>query len=103
MPRNFPLLKSFQFKVVVVDKQGNIIQRETKKAENFTEDLGNGRHLEILALPGGKFTRGSPEGEGRLDEKPQDSGTVSPFFIGKFQVTQKQWKGFTFMCVYGER
>ena len=93
-PINFPLLNSFQFEVVTVDKQGNILQRETKLAEYFTEDLGNGITLELVGIPGGKFLMGAPENEeGSLtEERPQHEVTVQSFFMGKFPVTQAQWK-----------
>ena len=55
-------------------------------------DLGNGVTLDMVSIPGGKFMMGSPEGEGRNSEKPQHEVTVRPFFMGKYPVTQAQWK-----------
>ena len=54
--------------------------------QNFTEDLGSGVKLEMIAIPGGSFLMGSDS------EKPIHRVTLSPFHIGKFQVTQAQWK-----------
>jgi formylglycine-generating enzyme required for sulfatase activity/uncharacterized caspase-like protein len=70
------------------------IQRSRKKARLFIEDLGNGVILEMVAIPGGNFMMGSPENEeGRSnDESPQHQVNVPPFFMGKYPVTQKQWK-----------
>ncbi|BAY32672.1 hypothetical protein NIES2107_45620 [Nostoc carneum NIES-2107] len=64
------------------------------QAEFFTENLGNGVVLEMVAIPGGKFLMGSPENEeGRYDsESPQHNVTIQPFFMGKFPVTQSQWQ-----------
>ncbi|MBD1808871.1 SUMF1/EgtB/PvdO family nonheme iron enzyme [Microcoleus sp. FACHB-SPT15] len=61
---------------------------------NFTEDLGNGITLEMVAIPGGTFLMGSPESEqGRSGrESPQHTVTIQPFFMGKFSVTQAQWQ-----------
>ena len=59
---------------------------------NFTQDLGNGIKLEMIAIPGGAFMMGSPEGEGFDIEKPQHKVTVQPFFMGKYPVTQAQWR-----------
>jgi formylglycine-generating enzyme required for sulfatase activity len=58
------------------------------------EDLANDTQLEMVAIPGGTFIMGSPENEeGRYsDESPQHSVTVQPFFMGKYQVTQAQWR-----------
>ncbi|MDZ8105416.1 MAG: SUMF1/EgtB/PvdO family nonheme iron enzyme [Nostoc sp. DedQUE12a] len=69
------------------------INRSRRRAEFFTEDLGNGVVLEMVAIPGGKFLMGSPENEPkRLDrESPQHTVTIQPFFMGKFPVTQAQW------------
>jgi formylglycine-generating enzyme required for sulfatase activity len=87
-------VKVFEFETVTVNRRGQVIKREKKQAQSFIEDLGNGVTLEMVAIPGGKFLMGSPENEeGRdSDEGPQHEVTVPPFFMGKFQVTQKQWK-----------
>ncbi|WP_414581389.1 SAV_2336 N-terminal domain-related protein [Scytonema sp. PCC 10023] len=82
----------FEFNVVTVNRGGEIIKRETKQAQYFTEDLGNSITLEMVAIPGGKFIMGSPEGEGNDREKPQHEVTVQPFFMGRYPVTQAQWR-----------
>jgi formylglycine-generating enzyme required for sulfatase activity len=51
--------------------------------------------IELVSIPGGKFLMGSPIGKGDSDEKPQHEVTVQPFFMGKYQVTQAQWKAVT--------
>jgi hypothetical protein len=56
------------------------------------EDLGNGVILEMVAIPGGTFLMGSPQGEGYDWEKPQHQVTVPPFYMGKYPVTQAQWE-----------
>ncbi len=55
-------------------------------------DLGNGVTLDMVSIPGGKFMMGSPEGEGEYSENPQHEVTVRSFFMGKYPVTQAQWK-----------
>lgn len=62
------------------------------QAQSFTEDLGNGVFLEMVAIPGGTFLMGSPDTEeGRcINETPQHWVTVKPFYMGKFTVTQQQ-------------
>jgi len=57
-------------------------------ANGFTDDL-NGVKLEMVYVPGGKFMMG---GDKYDDEKPPHEVTVPAFYIGKFQVTQAQWK-----------
>ena len=46
----------------------------------------------MLAIPEGSFMMGSSEGEGNYLDKPQHQVTVQPFFMGKYPVTQAQWK-----------
>jgi formylglycine-generating enzyme required for sulfatase activity len=50
--------------------------------------------IELAAIPGGTFLMGSPESEpGRFpDEGPQHKVTVPPFLMGKYPVTQEQWR-----------
>ncbi|MBP7564165.1 MAG: formylglycine-generating enzyme family protein, partial [Candidatus Cloacimonetes bacterium] len=45
---------------------------------------------EMVKVEGGTFQMGSTNGES--DEKPVHSVTVSSFFIGKYEVTQKEWQ-----------
>ena len=57
----------------------------------------------MVSIPGGTFMMGTEEEEierllkkfnwdGFRTEKPQHKVTVQPFFMGKYQVTQAQWK-----------
>ncbi len=64
-------------------------QLVSKPSNLFTEDLGNGVKIEMIKLPGGEFTMGSNEYD---DEKPPHQVKLSPFAIGKYEVTQRQWK-----------
>jgi formylglycine-generating enzyme required for sulfatase activity len=50
--------------------------------------------LEMVQIPGGTFLMGAAEGEEQADddEYPQHSVTVPEFFLGKYQVTQGQWR-----------
>jgi len=82
----------FQFEVVTVNDQGKEVNRRKGEAEYIVSDLGNGVKLEMVSIPGGKFKMGSSEGIGYDRERPEHEVTVQPFFIGKYQVTQAQWK-----------
>ncbi|MFM6268765.1 MAG: formylglycine-generating enzyme family protein, partial [Dolichospermum sp.] len=48
----------------------------------------------MIAIPGGTFIMGSPEGEkrSRVHERPQHEVTVKSFSMSKYPVTQKQWR-----------
>jgi formylglycine-generating enzyme required for sulfatase activity len=57
-------------------------------------DLGSGVNLDMVYIPSGKFTMGSPpEEQGNEDERPQIKDVnVSTFYMGKYEVTQAQWQ-----------
>ncbi|TVP63140.1 MAG: formylglycine-generating enzyme family protein [Leptolyngbya sp. LCM1.Bin17] len=69
-------------------------RRETKQARYFTEKLGDALGLDMVLVPGGTFTMGSPADEpDRWDhEGPQHEVTVPAFFMGRYPVTQAQWR-----------
>ena len=50
--------------------------------------------MELIEIPAGKFTMGSPKSEKtREDDEAQVSVTLTqPFGLGKTGVTQEQWK-----------
>ena len=84
----------FNFEVVKVNASGSIVNRRQESARQKVEDLGDGIKLEMVYIPGGTFTMGSPKSEeGSYDnERPQHDVTVPHFFMGKYPVTQGQWK-----------
>lgn len=55
---------------------------------NLVEDLGDDIKLVMMAIPGGSFQMGSEDYD---NEKPIHRVNLSPFYIGKYQVTQAQW------------
>jgi formylglycine-generating enzyme required for sulfatase activity len=70
------------------------IKRQRQEAEYFPEKLGDNHTLEMVSIPGGTFIMGSPpkELEHQKNESPQHSVTVQPFFMGKYPITQAQWR-----------
>ncbi|NJM23970.1 MAG: formylglycine-generating enzyme family protein [Richelia sp. SM1_7_0] len=46
----------------------------------------------MIAIPSGNFLMGSPEANAHSSELPQHPVSVNSFFIGKYPITQKQWK-----------
>ncbi|NET70935.1 MAG: protein kinase, partial [Sphaerospermopsis sp. SIO1G2] len=90
-------LKTSNFEVVKTDSQGSIISRSNSSAKYYEEDLGNGVILEMVEIPGGNFTMGSPLEcqEGREEfqrECPPREVNVPRFFMGKYPVTQAQYQ-----------
>jgi formylglycine-generating enzyme required for sulfatase activity len=71
-----------------------IIHEYERTAQYFIENLGNGIQLEMVMIPSGSFMMGSPETEegSTDDERPQHQVTIKAFCLGKYQVTQAQWK-----------
>ena len=53
-----------------------------------TDDFGNSISLEMVLIPAGQFKMGSPE-----SERQHEVTLIKPFYIGKYEVTQKQWEG----------
>ena len=85
-------LTPFRFTVVSLDHQGQEVDRQSRRAYQFVEDLPGGVGLEMVAIPSGQFLMGSPEGEGRNSERPQHQVTVPSFFMGRYPITQAQWR-----------
>ena len=84
----------FTFEVVRVNASGSIVNRSQGSARQKIEDLGNGVSLEMVKIPGGRFLMGSPDTEVKRlsDEGPQHYVDIPEFFMGKYVVTQGQWK-----------
>ncbi len=71
-----------------------IYKQQQATAKFFNESLGPDLALKMMLIPGGTFQMGSPEDElERSDaEGPQHEVTVPPFCMGKYPVTQAQWR-----------
>jgi formylglycine-generating enzyme required for sulfatase activity len=87
-------LLSFNFEVVGVNEKGEQINKESKQSQYFSQDLDNDITLEMVAIPEGTFLMGSPQDEKDSydDERPQHEVNVRPFFMGKYPITQTQWR-----------
>jgi formylglycine-generating enzyme required for sulfatase activity/uncharacterized caspase-like protein len=96
-PAQPPKQPIFSFESITVDATGRETQRQPGSAQYFSEDLGHGVMLDMVLVPGGRFQMGAVQGEEGAsdDEYPQHGVTVAGFPIGKFAVTQAQWKAVT--------
>ena len=68
-----------------------------ERFEDFTETIpGTNASLRMVAVPGGTFRLGSPEGEPfrGADEGPQREVRISPFFMAEVEVTWHQYWAF---------
>ncbi|MGK7878792.1 MAG: SUMF1/EgtB/PvdO family nonheme iron enzyme [Crocosphaera sp.] len=96
----------FEFEFVTVNDRGKEINREIATAQYRGEDLGNDVTLEMVEIPGDTFMMGTDDEEiERLEKKfkteyfrterriPIDKKvSVSSFLMGKYPITQAQWK-----------
>ncbi|MEM9276606.1 MAG: SUMF1/EgtB/PvdO family nonheme iron enzyme [Cyanobacteria bacterium P01_F01_bin.143] len=87
-------LWTVEFETVTVNDKGEEVSRSDHQAKFFKEDLGNGVILEMVSISAGEFEMGSPGGEKDRDsdESPQRKVSVPAFFMGRFAVTQSQYK-----------
>jgi formylglycine-generating enzyme required for sulfatase activity len=90
----FPQISQFISPPTNLPKPPTNTNLNINPTSSFTEDLGNGIKLEMIAIPGGTFLMGSPENEAERssNESPQHQVTVPSFFMGKYQLTQAQYQ-----------
>ncbi len=84
-----------------------VIGRQKHRGQYFTELLNETTHLDMMLIPAGTFQMGQPDAEtaelirlvGEDDyqnyyanELPRQAVTVQSFFMGKYPVTQTQWR-----------
>lgn len=82
-----PQLPMFSFDVLTVNDQGEEIDRHPGQANYFREELEPGVFLDMVSIPGGTFWMGEGNSRKRVE--------IEPFFMGKFAVTQAQWRAIT--------
>ena len=105
-----PQMRSFEFRIATIDCLDRQIEKsgwfgkktETEKVcnisyqkgqvEYFAEVVSNTVTLEMASIAGGSFQMGSPENNGDADERPQHRVTIDPFYMGRYAITQAQWK-----------
>ncbi|MCC9642704.1 formylglycine-generating enzyme family protein [Rhodopirellula sp. JC740] len=86
-----------------------MVEKEVVKAGEMTDYREmipkSGVEFEMVAIPGGEFSMGSPEDEpDRLeDEGPQRKVNLSPFWMGKCEVTWDEYEPFMMTEVRREK
>ncbi len=76
-------------KVAEKDKEPEVPKKTTEVAVTFNIDRLN---EDMVFIKGGCFNMGDRSGDGYDDEKPLHQVCVSNFSIGKYEVTQGQWR-----------
>ncbi|MDJ0580557.1 SUMF1/EgtB/PvdO family nonheme iron enzyme [Crocosphaera sp.] len=109
----------FQFSVATIEKEIKenqnllsrflpgeeqwVINKQQKEAQGFIEELTPEIKLELMKIPGGTFWMGTDDEEierlvKKFDrnwftwEKPQHQVILQPFSMGRYPITQGQWK-----------
>jgi len=70
------------------------LHRYKRTNKSYTEALGNDVVLTLMLMPVGEFLMGAPEEEPESldDERPQHLVKVPQFLMGRYAVTQAQWR-----------
>lgn len=114
-PPPLPSLHAYSFQVITLDKKGKATEVSERQAEYFAEELGDGIQLEMIKIPAGTFQMGTADSEMEAvkanclkyceneerravveaavkTESPQHSAEMPEFYMGKYEVTQAQWR-----------
>ena len=102
------ILDRFDFETATIKRQNRLlglrsawdIQRRSAATWGYTELLLSGDEpgesigLDMIAIPGGSFTMGSPKSESKSteDERPQHEVRLQSFYLGQYPITQAQWR-----------
>jgi len=88
-----PALRTISFETASLNEKGVRNPSEIRTAAVFTEPVGSPAGLDMVLIPSGNFTMGSPldESERQPNEGPQHQVTLAAFFIGASPVSQAQW------------
>ena len=89
-PGGIPL-RTYEFETVTVDLKGQIESRRKAQARSYIEDLKE-TGLELVQIPAGAFKMGFSEDD---QQKPVHLVNIPAFYIGKYEVTQAQWRAVT--------
>ncbi|MBS1789069.1 MAG: SUMF1/EgtB/PvdO family nonheme iron enzyme [Acidobacteria bacterium] len=87
-------LPSFEFDVVTVDVRGRNVSTRRKQGRQLVENAGEQLGLEMVEIPSGSFWMGSLASEEAHTncEEPRHRVTLNSFLLGKYPVTQLQWR-----------
>lgn len=89
---------TFSFKTVEVNERGESTKEESKTTSMWIENLGDGIQIEMVYIPAGKYTMGSPIYEKGHNERKQipeaqkRDVSVQSILMSRHTVTQSQWK-----------
>jgi formylglycine-generating enzyme required for sulfatase activity len=85
-------IESFTFEVGILVRSGDSweVQKSDGGAYRYVEQIDENVNLEMVVISGGKFMMGS---SGKFEDvKSQHLVTVPDFILGRYPVTQSQWR-----------
>jgi formylglycine-generating enzyme required for sulfatase activity len=88
-------LQPFTFQTATVEMSCHwTIKTQPQQAWQYIEALNHDVELAMVEIPGGEFLMGSPQDEIKRqdNEGPQHLVQVSSFFMGRYPITQAQWR-----------
>jgi formylglycine-generating enzyme required for sulfatase activity len=116
------ILERFEFETATIEKRSRflgfdrrwLITRSQRANWGYIEPLSQDIGLEMVAIPEGSFLMGVPENEEEIvlltgiadaikvihiseaeslsNERPQHQVSLQPFYLGRYTVTQEQWR-----------
>ena len=87
---NLATLTICTFETVSVDSNGEIIVRQSGSASCLIERLAVDISIDLVLIPGGTFMMG--DAGHHQDEQPIHQVTLAPFYMGKYPITQSQYR-----------
>lgn len=102
-----PILSVFEFETATLQKQEQCgflglgrrqvqwpMRKQRRQGRLLVERLGDELTLEMVCVPAGEFLMGAPadEPDHGTTETPQHRVTVGSFLMGRYGVTQAQWR-----------
>jgi len=84
----------FPIEVVTVNPQGEEVERQQNQVNGVRWSQGDEFTLEMVDIPAGEFEMGAPETEEGWNsaESPQHVVRVDAFSMGRYPITQAQWR-----------
>ena len=72
----------------------SVLAQDVKQPKEVSVSLGNNINLDLVLIPAGKFTMGSPKSEKKREDNESQHEVVlsKSFYLGKYEVTQEQWQ-----------
>jgi formylglycine-generating enzyme required for sulfatase activity len=89
-----PEIKQLSYHTIKIDAKGQQLENLTKQISYYSENLGDGIKLDMIAVPAGTFQMGSPPEEINREESesPIHQVKINAFYLSRVTITQVQWR-----------